>query len=67
MNNDDARDALNDLLTRAIDCLPIEEFAIDIATAQAMLDTLPNGSLRDALTDAFRDNIDCDDDTIILT
>jgi len=60
MNQNDARDALSDLLARAIDYLPITDLAaISRDDAEAMLDTLPDDDLmlRPALRDAFRDNI----------
>lgn len=33
--------------------------------AQRILDDMPDGAARDAMRDAFRDNIDCPDDTDI--
>jgi hypothetical protein len=60
MNKNDAIDALNDFLALAIDALPADAFDLPADTAQAMLDAMPQGELRDSLRDAFRDNIDTD-------
>jgi hypothetical protein len=68
MNSNDARDALDDLLARAIDSLPIDAFAIDPRDAQSMLDAIPADlhQFHAALRDAFRENIDADDDTHLI-
>lgn len=67
MNKNDARDALSDLLAKAIDSLPADAFALTIDDAQAMLNALPQdlSDLRPILRDAFRDNIDADDRPLI--
>lgn len=63
MNQNDARDALDDFLTLAIDSMPSADFDIPADRAQAMLDTLPIDSvLRTTMRDAFRDNIETEID-----
>jgi hypothetical protein len=63
MNNDDAIDnaidALDEFLTRAIDALPITAFEISSDDANAIIASIPESMIKlsDALYDAFIENI----------
>jgi hypothetical protein len=54
---------LDSFLAELIDLIPADAIAtISFHTARDILDATPDGAFRDALRDAFRDNIEVPDD-----